>query len=69
MMTPADCCGACRSIHICRRRCGLVQEAGPSDMRPAPRSSWRAIDTVMAGAAILILFVLPLAGPFLDKVR
>lgn len=56
-MTPADCCGSCRSIHICRRRCGLVQEAGPSDMRPAPRSPDRTKAYRLIDAVVVLAFV------------
>jgi len=43
-MTPAEiCCGECRSIHQCRRRCGLEPAAGIAPAPPAspPRSPAR----------------------------
>lgn len=53
-MTPSercDLCSGCRTIHACRRKAAGLLEAGPSDMRPAPRSldrtaAYRLIDAV-----------------------
>lgn len=69
-MTPSDCCGQCRHIRICRARCGVAHEP-EAQVAPQPPASprRRASDIALTVAAILILFVLPLAGPFLDKVR
>lgn len=36
-----DACGGCRSIHECRRRCGIAHEPGPERLSPAraPRAT------------------------------
>lgn len=72
-MTAAERCARCRglcSLRDCHERGGVIlePEARAAPQPPAsPRH--RRIDIALGGAAILILFVLPLAGPFLDKVR
>jgi len=67
-MTSAVCCGSCRSIHQCRRRCGLEPEAGIAPPPPASRLR-RRLDIAATCAAILVLIGLPalslkLAGAF-----
>lgn len=56
-MTAAECCGQCRHIRICRERCGTVHEAGPSDMRPAPRSRDREAMLRRIDAVVALVFI------------
>lgn len=72
-MTAADICGLtgcgqCRTLHQCRRRCGLEPEAARILPPPASRKHRAAIGPFDV-LAILILFGLPvgclhMAGAF-----
>ncbi len=72
-MTPSERCARCRglcSLRDCPERGGPIFEPEAALKLPPPASPQRRrSDIALAGAAILILFVLPLVGPFLDKVR
>jgi hypothetical protein len=48
-------CGACRSIHICRARCGIAHEPGPEQLSPARGS--RATKAEMGFFAVCAIFV------------
>lgn len=57
-MTSTPCCGECRSIHICRERCGLAPEGRRNSTPPAAPRQRRALWLVDV-AAVLILLSLP----------
>ena len=73
-MTPADrcdaCSGGCRSLTVCRSKCGLILEPGSETQASAPVSrKRRRLENTATVAAILTLTAVPtlslwLAGAF-----
>jgi hypothetical protein len=64
-MTPADCCGQCRSIHICRQKCGVTPAATP-ERTPAPAITERQPGIGVFGALVILGGVAAFALPFAD---
>lgn len=65
-MTPADCCGQCRHIRICRARCGISPAAAPGVNSPAPAITERQPGIGPFGALVIFFGVAALALPLAD---
>jgi hypothetical protein len=58
-MTAAERCARCRglcSLRDCHERGGATHEAGPGDMRPAPRSPDRTAMFRLIDAVVVLMF-------------